>query len=111
VPRVATLLATPFPLVFSRRIVRIAEAAANRALLRVWESLAFDVRTRVIMDFLASVDPIKLAKEHEAIVTALDCGNRKKTGALLASHANHLVKYLRKEMTKQEKQPQRVVCR
>ena len=89
----------------------IAEAAENRALLRVWESLAFDVRTRVIMDFLASVDPAKLAKEHEAIVDALDRGDGKKAGALLASHANHLVRYLQKEMAKQEKQPQRVVYR
>lgn len=89
----------------------IAEAADNRALLRVWESLAFDVRTRVIMDFLASVDPIKLAKEHESIVDALDRGDGKKAGTLLASHANHLVRYLQKEMAKQKAQPQRVVRR
>ena len=89
----------------------IAEAAENRALLRAWESLAFDVRTRVIMDFLASVDPVKLAKEHEAIVDALDRGDGKKAGALLASHANHLVKYLQKEIAKQKKQPRRVVRR
>jgi len=89
----------------------IAEAAENRALLRVWESLAFDVRTRVIMDFLASVDPVKLAKEHEAVVDALDRGDGNKAGNLLASHANHLVRYLQKEMVKQEKQPKRVVHR
>lgn len=89
----------------------IAEAAENRALLRVWESLAFEVRTRVIMDFLASVDPVKLAKEHKAIVDALDSGDGKKAGALLASHANHLVRYLRKEMANQEYHPKRVVYR
>jgi len=89
----------------------IAEAAENRALLRVWESLAFDVRTRVIMDFLASVDAVKLAKEHEAIVDALDRGDGKKAGTLLASHANHLVRYLRKEMARPEKQKRRVVRR
>jgi DNA-binding GntR family transcriptional regulator len=89
----------------------IVEAAENRALLRVWESLALDVRTRVIMDFLASVDPIKLAKEHEAIAAALDRGDGKKAGALLASHANHLVSYLQKEIEKQEKRRKRVVIR
>ena len=89
----------------------IVEAADNRALLRVWGSLAFDVRTRLIMDFLASVDPIKLAREHETIIEALDRGDGKKAGALLASHANHLVRYLQKEMVKQEKQGKRVVVR
>lgn len=94
--------------VFHRAIV---EAAENRALLRVWGSLALDVRTRVIMDFLASVDPIKLAQEHEAITEALDRGDGKKAGALLASHANHLVRYLQKEIKKREKQGKRVVIR
>ena len=94
--------------VFHRSIVAAAE---NRALLRVWGSLALDVRTRVIMDFLASVDPVKLAKEHEAIVDSLDCGDGKKAGNLLASHANHLVKYLQKETAETNKQPKRVVYR
>jgi DNA-binding GntR family transcriptional regulator len=87
----------------------IVEAAGNRALLRVWESLAFDVRTRVIMDFLATVDPVKLAKEHEAIVDALDAGDAPAAGNLLASHANHLVKYLKKAMAKQDARPYQVV--
>jgi DNA-binding GntR family transcriptional regulator len=89
----------------------IVEAAENRPLLRVWKSLALDVRTRVIMDFLASVDPIDLAQEHEAIAEALDRGDGQKAGALLASHANHLVKYLQKEMAKQQKEGKRVVIR
>jgi DNA-binding GntR family transcriptional regulator len=89
----------------------IVEAAENRALLRVWGSLAFDVHTRVIMDFLASVDPIELATEHEAIAEALDRGDGKRAGALLASHANHLVRYLRKEIAKQKKLGKPVVIR
>ena len=87
----------------------IVEATGNRALLRVWESLAFDVRTRVIMDFLESVDPVKLAKEHEAIVDALDTGDARTAGNLLASHANHLVKYLKKAMATQDDRPYQVV--
>lgn len=89
----------------------IVEAAENRALLRVWGSLALDVRTRVIMDFLASVDPIELAREHEDIADALDRGDGKKAGTLLASHANHLVRYLRKEIARQEKLGKQVVIR
>lgn len=86
--------------VFHRTVI---EASGNRALLRVWESLAFEVRTRVMMDFLTSVDPVRLAKEHEAIVDALDHGDAKKAAARLASHANSLVRYLRRQMAAGEK--------
>jgi len=89
----------------------IVEAAENRALRRVWSSLALDVRTRVSMDLLASVDPIALAKEHEAIAAALDRGDGKQAGTLSASHANHLVSYLPEEIEKQEKRGKRVVVR
>ena len=89
----------------------IVEATGNLALLRVWDSLGFDVRTRVIMDYLASVDPVELAKEHEAIVDALDCGDGRKAGTLLASHANHLVKYIKKEMDRKKRLPKHVVVR
>ena len=47
----------------------------------------------------------------EAIAEALDRGDGKKAGALLASHANHLVRYLQKEIAKQKKHGKRVVIR
>ena len=41
----------------------------------------------------------------------MDHGDGKKAGALLASHANHLVKYLRKEIAKRGKLGKPVVTR
>jgi len=85
--------------VFHRTIV---EASGNRVLLKVWRSLAFDVRTRFIMDYMETVDPVAIAREHEAVVAALEAGEAERTAGLLASHANHLVAYLREEQGRHE---------
>jgi len=73
----------------------IAEASDNQVLLRVWDSLAFEVRTRFTMDYLTTVDPVAIAREHKPIVTALDRGDAKEAAALLRSHSRELVEYLR----------------
>jgi len=77
--------------VFHRLIV---ESAGNQILLNLWDTLAFDVRTRFIMDFLRIVDPILLAGEHEQILKAVRSGDTATVAELLASHANGLVEYL-----------------
>ena len=76
----------------------IMEASGNGVLLRVWNSLGFEVRTRPIMEFLARRDTLAIAREHEAILVALKAGRGKKAAALLASHSNHLVEYLRQQL-------------
>ena len=78
--------------IFHRTIV---EAAGNQVLLRVWDGLAFEVRTRFTMDYLTTVDPVAIALEHEPIVEALDCGAAEEAARLLRSHSNGLVDYLR----------------
>ena len=78
--------------VFHRAIV---EASDNQVLLRVWDSLAFEVRTRFTMDYLTTVDPAAIAREHKPIVAALDRGDTKEAAALLRSHSRELVEYLR----------------
>lgn len=78
--------------VFHRAIV---EASDNQVLLRVWDSLAFEVRTRFAMDYLTTVDPAAIAREHKPIVAALDRGDAKEAASLLRSHSRELVEYLR----------------
>jgi len=78
--------------VFHRTIV---EASGNQVLLRVWDSLAFEVRTRFVMDFLTTADPVEIAREHEPVVDALDRGDGPRAAALLRSHSSGLVEYLR----------------
>lgn len=82
----------------------IVEASGNGVLLRVWDSLAFEIRTRVAMEFLKSVDPVAIARQHEPIVDALAEGDAAGASRLLESHSNGLVEYLRTEAARQ-KQP------
>ena len=77
----------------------IVEASGNRVLLKVWDSLAYEVRAQAIMEYSASVDPRSVAREHGAVLEALEAGQLSAAGALLASHCWHLVEYLRKELT------------
>lgn len=76
---------------FHRHIV---ETAGNAALLRTWSSLAFEVRTRFIMDFVANGDATSIASEHEPIVQAFESGNAERAAELLATHAGDLISYL-----------------
>jgi DNA-binding GntR family transcriptional regulator len=77
--------------VFHRLIV---ESAGNPILLNLWDTLAFDVRTRFIMDFLRIVDPTVLAGEHDQILGAIEKGCTDEVSDLLSFHANSLVEYL-----------------
>jgi len=85
--------------VFHRTIV---EASGNQVLLRVWDSLAFEVRTRFTMDYLTTVDPLAIAREHEPIVEALARGAAAEAAGLLRSHSNGLVDYLRDQAARLE---------
>jgi len=75
----------------------IVEAAGNSILLKTWDSLFFQVRTRFTMDYLQNADPVAIAREHLPIVDALDSGNAELAAALLASHSNRLVEFLQNE--------------
>lgn len=72
----------------------IVEASGNQILLSLWESLAFEVRTRFIMDYLRIVEPGELAREHEEIIKAIEADDTKRVADHLSSHATRLVKYL-----------------
>ena len=80
----------------------IVEASGNSVLLKVWDSLFFQVRTRFTMDYLRHEDPVAIALEHVPIVDALNSGDSNLAASLLATHSNHLVEFLRKEERIQE---------
>lgn len=80
----------------------IVEASGNSVLLKVWDSLFFQVRTRFTMDYLRHEDPVAIALEHVPIADALDSGNSGLAASLLASHSNHLVEFLKKGQRAQQ---------
>jgi DNA-binding GntR family transcriptional regulator len=76
----------------------IVEASGNQILLVQWDSLAFELRTRFIMDYLQSVDPQVLAQAHADVLKAIEAGHPEKVASLLTSHANGLAEYLERQM-------------
>jgi DNA-binding GntR family transcriptional regulator len=84
---------------FHREIVA---ASGNGILGRQWEALAFDVRTRAIMDYIATVDPVGIAREHGAIADAFEEGDGARAATLLAAHSGHLVEHIRRTMELQQ---------
>ena len=70
---------------FHRRII----AATNNAMLaHTWESLAFDARVRIHLKIVKAADLVERAREHDAIIDALEQGQGALAGRLLREHAN-----------------------
>ncbi|OWK34561.1 Transcriptional regulator, GntR family [Fimbriiglobus ruber] len=64
----------------------IVEASGNGVLLRLWDSLAFETRTRVRMN-RPGADLVRDAQTHRPIVDAFEKGDGKTAGKLLREHA------------------------
>jgi DNA-binding GntR family transcriptional regulator len=64
----------------------IVEAAKNAFLLRAWDALGFEIRTRI---FLAckEFDMVQIAQLHEPILNALEHGEIKRAAQLLREHS------------------------
>jgi DNA-binding GntR family transcriptional regulator len=63
----------------------IVEGAANRILLRTWNSLAFEVRLQMWLS-KGRVDLMTVQEAHWNIIDALDRGDGKSAGELLQKH-------------------------
>lgn len=80
----------------------IVQASGNPVLQRTWATLAFEVRTRFILEYLQNGDSLKTAREHLPIVEAFERGDNEGAARLLESHSHNLVTYLRqRKPTKQ----------
>jgi DNA-binding GntR family transcriptional regulator len=72
---------------FHRRIV---EASGNAVMLRVWDSLMLEVRTRIGLNQL-DLDLPAVAETHLPIVEALERGDGERAGSLLRAHAEMFI--------------------
>ncbi len=75
----------------------IVAGSGNNVLLKTWDSLFFQIRTRWTMDFLQTFDPVAIAMEHIPIVDALESGMPDLAASLMASHSAHLIEFLKTE--------------
>ena len=70
--------------IFHRLIV---ERSGNELLIQSWHALAFDTRVRIHLARVVQLDLEDRAREHDAIVDALDAGDGMLAGRLLREHS------------------------
>jgi serine phosphatase RsbU (regulator of sigma subunit) len=70
-------------------------ASQNEVLLRVWESLAVDLRIRGVIAKVAQGFP-EVVESHQAIVDALGRGRSREAGLLLRNHVETTSEFLKK---------------
>ena len=75
---------------FHRAILR---ASQNDVLLRVWDTLAFDLRIRAAIGRVSKNLP-EVVESHQPIVDALEKGCEKEAGLLLRNHVETVLEYL-----------------
>jgi len=75
---------------FHRNIVK---AAQNDVLLRVWDTLAVDLRIRAVIGKLSKYLP-KVVESHQQIIDAIETGRGEEAGLLLRAHVEGSLAYL-----------------
>jgi len=73
----------------------ILQSSQNDVLLRVWDTLAFDLRIRAALGRV-SKDLAEVVESHQPILDALDKGRGREAGLLLRNHVETFLEYLKK---------------
>src|SRR5580704_16915118 len=73
----------------------ILQASGNQSLLRVWETLGFDLRIPVAIRKV-SKDLPEVVESHQPIVDALGRGRGREAALLMRNHVETFLEYLRK---------------
>jgi serine phosphatase RsbU (regulator of sigma subunit) len=73
----------------------ILKASGNQALLRVWETLGFDLRIPLAIRKV-SKDLPEVVESHQPIIDALEKGRGKEAALLMRNHVETFREYLRK---------------
>src|SRR5258708_2613645 len=79
----------------------ILKASQNDVLLRVWDTLAFDLRIRAGLGKV-SKDLPEVVESHQPIVDALEKGRGREAGLLLRNHVEKVLEYLKRSESDSE---------
>jgi hypothetical protein len=74
----------------------ILQASQNDVLLRVWDTLAFDLRIRAAIGKVSNDFLEVVCESHQPVVDALEKGRAREAGLLLRNHIDTFLEYLRK---------------
>jgi serine phosphatase RsbU (regulator of sigma subunit) len=78
---------------FHRHILRTSQ---NELLLRIWDTLAFDLRLRAVIGKVSG-DLTAVVESHQPIIDVLESGHGKEAGVLLRNHSETFLRFLQKE--------------
>ena len=73
----------------------ILQSSQNEVLLRMWDSLAVDLRIRGVIGKISRDFP-EIAESHQPIIDALGKGRGREAGLLLRNHVETIVEFLKK---------------
>ena len=73
----------------------ILQASQNEVLLRVWDSLAVDLRIRGVIGKVSRDFP-EVVESHQPIVDAFEKGRGREAGLLLRNHVETILEFLKK---------------
>jgi DNA-binding GntR family transcriptional regulator len=73
----------------------ILKASQNDVLVRVWNTLAFDLRLRAVIGKI-SENMREVVESHQPIVDALEKGRGREAGLLLRNHVERFSEYIKK---------------
>lgn len=73
----------------------ILQASRNEILLRVWDSLAVDLRIRAVITKV-SKDLPEIVESHQPIIDALNRGRGREAGLLLRNHVETVLEFLKR---------------
>ena len=79
----------------------ILQASQNDVLLRVWDSLAVDLRMQTVIGRISRDFP-ELVESHRTIADALEKGLGREAGLLLRNHVETVVEFLKKSESESE---------
>ena len=79
----------------------ILQASQNEVLLRVWDSLAVDLRMQAVIGRISGDFP-ELVESHHTIVDAIEKGRGREAGLLLRSHVETVLEFLKKSESESE---------
>jgi hypothetical protein len=73
----------------------ILSASKNDLLLRIWDSLSFDIRLRSVISKVSG-NLTEVVESHQSIVNELENGRGKEAGLLLRNHSETFLHFLKK---------------
>jgi DNA-binding GntR family transcriptional regulator len=73
----------------------ILRASENDLLLRIWDSLSFDIRLRAVIGEVSG-NLTEVVESHQSIINDLENGHGKEAGLLLRNNAETFLQFLKK---------------